>query len=60
MMVVTNQSEISRGYFPEDQFGEIHNRVEELRAEKGARVDDIFCCTICPKAGAIAGSTRLE
>jgi D-glycero-D-manno-heptose 1,7-bisphosphate phosphatase len=44
VVVVTNQSGVGRGYFPESLVGEVHERmVSELWAQ-GARVDGIYYC----------------
>ena len=49
VVVVTNQSGVGRGYFPESLVGEVHERmVSDLWAE-GARVDGIY---YCPHVGA--------
>ncbi|MCU0704236.1 MAG: HAD family hydrolase [Fimbriiglobus sp.] len=40
VVVVTNQSGVARGYFPESRVVEIHHRISELLlAEAGARID---------------------
>lgn len=51
VIVVTNQSGIARGRFNEKRLGEIHDRLRQLLAEKGARIDDIFFCPHMPDAG---------
>ena len=44
VIVVTNQSGVGRGYFPEDLVREVHQRmIVELR-EEGARLDAVYYC----------------
>jgi D-glycero-D-manno-heptose 1,7-bisphosphate phosphatase len=44
VIVVTNQSGVGRGYFPEDLVREVHERmIVELR-EAGARLDAVYYC----------------
>jgi len=44
VVVVTNQSGVGRGYFPEELVREVHERmIVELRA-KGARLDGVYYC----------------
>jgi D-glycero-D-manno-heptose 1,7-bisphosphate phosphatase len=43
-VVVTNQSGVGRGYFPEEVVREVHERmIVDLRAE-GARLDGVYYC----------------
>lgn len=51
-VVVTNQAGVARGYFPEEVVGEVHDRVRELLAEQGARLDGIYYCPHHPDVGA--------
>lgn len=51
VIVITNQSGIGRGYFTEQQLGSIHQKMEDLLAEQGARVNDIFYCPHLPDSG---------
>ena len=44
LVVVTNQSPIGRGYFGLDRLEQIHQRLENLLAEEGVRLDRIYCC----------------
>jgi D-glycero-D-manno-heptose 1,7-bisphosphate phosphatase len=44
VVVVTNQSGVARGYFPESLVGEVHNRMMRELAEHGAHVDGIYYC----------------
>jgi len=50
VLVVTNQSGLARGYFPESVLTEVHQlMVDGLRAE-GARLDGIYVCPHHPEA----------
>lgn len=44
IVVVTNQSGIARGMLDEQQLSLVHERLEEVLAEQGARVDAIYHC----------------
>jgi D-glycero-D-manno-heptose 1,7-bisphosphate phosphatase len=44
VIVVTNQSGIARGFFPESLVGEMHNKMASELAAGGARVDAIYYC----------------
>ena len=44
VVVVTNQSGISRKIFPESLVHEIHDKLEDLLRAGGARVDGIYFC----------------
>lgn len=44
VIVVTNQSGISRGIFPESLVSQIHARITEELAARGARVDGYYYC----------------
>ena len=44
VVVITNQSGISRGYFTEETLAEIHNKMEDDLAEHGAHIDAIYYC----------------
>lgn len=48
--VVTNQSGLARGYFPEALLDEVHARMVQLLAEAGAHVDGIYVCPHHPEA----------
>jgi D-glycero-D-manno-heptose 1,7-bisphosphate phosphatase len=43
-IVITNQSGIARGYFTEKSLHEIHQKLKDLLAQAGARIDDIYFC----------------
>lgn len=51
-VVVTNQAGVARGYFAESLVDEVHDRVRELLAAEGARVDGIYYCPHHPDVGA--------
>lgn len=44
LVLVTNQSGIARGYFPESLVREVHQRMMQQLSESGARVDAIYYC----------------
>ena len=48
LIVVTNQSAVARGIVTEDILDEIHNRLKQLLAEKGAFLDGIYYCPYHP------------
>ncbi len=50
VVVVTNQSGLARGYFPESLLGDVHGKMEKQLAEKGAHVDGIYICPHHPEA----------
>jgi D-glycero-D-manno-heptose 1,7-bisphosphate phosphatase len=43
-VVVTNQSGVGRGYFPESLVREVHERMASELAAKGAKLDGIYYC----------------
>jgi D-glycero-D-manno-heptose 1,7-bisphosphate phosphatase len=48
LIVVSNQSGVARGLVFEDALGEIHDRLKQLLAEKGAPLDRIYYCPYHP------------
>ena len=67
VMVVTNQSGVGRGYFPEKLVHEVHALMKAQLAEAGARIDAVYFCThtsadACecrkPKTGMLERATR--
>lgn len=53
-VVVTNQAGVARGYFAEVLIDEVHDRVREMLAAGGARLDGIYYCPHHPEVGAPA------
>jgi D-glycero-D-manno-heptose 1,7-bisphosphate phosphatase len=50
VVVISNQSGLARGYFPEELLVEVHEKMNRLLAEKGAHVDGIYYCPHHPEA----------
>ncbi|PQO43659.1 D-glycero-alpha-D-manno-heptose-1,7-bisphosphate 7-phosphatase [Blastopirellula marina] len=50
VIVVTNQSGVARGMFPESRIAEIHSRLDQLLAEAGASIDAYYYCPHHPKS----------
>jgi D-glycero-D-manno-heptose 1,7-bisphosphate phosphatase len=50
VVVVSNQSGLARGYFPEELLVTVHEKMKRLLAEKGAHVDAIYYCPHHPEA----------
>ncbi len=48
LIVVSNQSAVAHGIVTEKVIGEIHNRLKQLLAEKGAFLDQIYYCPYHP------------
>jgi D-glycero-D-manno-heptose 1,7-bisphosphate phosphatase len=44
VVLVTNQSGVARGYFPESRVRDVHARLAELLAECGAKIDASYYC----------------
>lgn len=45
VIVVTNQSGVARGLFPESLVGEVHHKMSEQLSASGARIDGYYYCT---------------
>jgi D-glycero-D-manno-heptose 1,7-bisphosphate phosphatase len=50
-VIATNQAGVARGYFAESLIEEVHDRVRELLAAEGARLDGIYYCPHHPTVG---------
>jgi D-glycero-D-manno-heptose 1,7-bisphosphate phosphatase len=44
VIVVTNQSGVARGYFPEQLVRDVHERMKAELLEAGARLDGVYYC----------------
>ena len=44
VIVVTNQSGVARGYFPEQLVRDVHERMKAELLEAGARLDGVYFC----------------
>jgi D,D-heptose 1,7-bisphosphate phosphatase len=49
LVVASNQSGVARGIVTEETLEEIHNRLKQLLAEKGAYLDKIYYCPYHPE-----------
>src|SRR6185295_15594036 len=49
LFVVSNQSGVARGYFPESSVRKAHRRVQALLKSRGARIDGFFYCPHYPQ-----------
>jgi D-glycero-D-manno-heptose 1,7-bisphosphate phosphatase len=50
-VVITNQSGVARGYFPESLIHQVHQKMHDLLKKEGARVDGIYYCPHHPDIG---------
>ena len=50
VVVVTNQSGLARGYFPESLLETVHEKMHRLLAAHGATVDAVYYCPHHPEA----------
>jgi D-glycero-D-manno-heptose 1,7-bisphosphate phosphatase len=51
VVLVTNQSGVARGYFPESLVHDAHARLDQLLRKDGARIDAVYYCPHHPTAG---------
>ena len=51
VIVVTSQSGIGRGYFTEADYERVKDRLDQLLAERGARIDATYFCPHKPEDG---------
>ncbi len=51
VLVVTNQSGAARGYFPPALVTAVHEKMVDLLAREGARLDGIYACLHGPEEG---------
>lgn len=58
VVVITNQAGIARGYFPEHQLNEIHQRLFELLGDHNATLDGVYFCPHHPTEG--LGDYRID
>ena len=59
LIVVTNQSLIARGLIPEKGLGLIHQRLRQLLALHGVRLDGIYYCPHHPTRGTVQRFTKV-
>ncbi len=50
VVVISNQSGLARGYFPEELLTAVHEKMNRQLAEAGAHVDGIYYCPHHPEA----------
>jgi len=58
LVVVTNQSGLSRGYFDENTLQQIHARMQQLLLEQGVELDGIYVCPHLPDQGCVCRKPR--
>ncbi len=51
VVLITNQSGVKRGYFSFDDLRRIHERLRDLLAKDGARLDGVYACPHLPDDG---------
>ncbi len=51
VIVITNQSGLSRGYYDQGTLAEMHQKMQRLAAAEGGKIDGIFVCPHGPDDG---------
>ncbi len=60
VVIVTNQSGVARGYFPESLVAETHDLLARMLAREGARIDGFYYCPHHPYAGSSAYTMQCD
>lgn len=60
VVLVTNQSGVARGYFPESFIHHTHALLKKMLGQEGARLDAIYYCPHHPKAGNLHYTTECD
>lgn len=50
VVVISNQSGLARGYFPEELLTAVHDKMHTLLSKEGAKVDAVYYCPHHPEA----------
>ena len=56
-VVVTNQSVVGRGMLTEQGLLEVHRRMDQLLADRGAKLDGLYYCPVAPRQDVVDRST---
>ena len=59
-IVVSNQSGVGRGYFPVEVVHQVHNHLEEILKDEGAKLDGIYFCPHYPRGAVPEYSKECE
>ena len=51
VVIITNQSGVARGYFPESLIHQVHQKMRDLLKKEGAHLDGIYYCPHHPDIG---------
>ena len=60
VVVVSNQPGVAKGHFSPETLEKMHERMRELLAAQGARIDAVYYCPHHPEEGAPPHRTRCE
>jgi histidinol-phosphate phosphatase family protein len=60
LVVVTNQSGISRGYYTHEVVAGLHRRLQDLLAREGVRIDKFYYCPHAPADGCSCRKPGIE